>query len=385
MVAPFNRDRSRRGARFGLPLVALVAIAVALLVPTLGTARSQTKPVNTAEPQISGLAAEGQTLTATTGSWTGTQPITYDYNWRRCPVDGGDGFGANCDGIVNHVSNTYTLVGADVGFTIRVRVKATNGDGSGDYSKKASNPTAVVTGTGGTAAAPANTAPPTVSGTPRVGQTVNASPGTWTGTAPISYTYDWLRCDQTGNACATFGATTVGHLLGAADLGARLRVRVTATNSSGPVQATSAPTDVITNATPSPPATGCPASHGAVQVAAVTPPARLVIDQQAAQSVLGRGSGQVVVVRYHVSDTCGRSVEGALVYATAVPFGQLSNPGEQPTGATGSVNLTFRTLAGFPLSPNQRRVAIFVRARKQGENLLTGISARRLFAIPLSR
>jgi hypothetical protein len=48
------------------------------------------------------------------------------------------------------------------------------------------------------------------------------------------------------------------------------------------------------------------------------------------------------------------------------------------------VSLTFQTLGGFPLSPKQRRVAMFVRARKQGENLLTGISARRLFAIPVS-
>jgi len=78
-------------------------------------------------------------------------------------------------------------------------------------------------------------------------------------------------------------------------------------------------------------------------------------------------------------------VQGALVYATAVPFGQLSTPAEQPTGATGFVTLTFRTLSGFPLSRNQRSVAIFVRARKQGEDLLAGISARRLFLVPVSR
>ena len=89
-------------------------------------------------------------------------------------------------------------------------------------------------------------------------------------------------------------------------------------------------------------------------------------------------------MRYHVSDTCGQSVQGALVYATAVPFGQLSNAAEQATDAKGYVSLTFRTLAGFPLSKHQRSVAIFVRARKQGEDLLTGISARRLFAIPIS-
>ena len=120
-------------------------------------------------------------------------------------------------------------------------------------------------------------------------------------------------------------------------------------------------------------------------MSAVTSPARLVIDRQSVQPALGRESGQEIVVRYRVADTCGRLVQGALVYATAVPFGQLSNAAEQPTGPTGYVSLTFRTLAGFPLSVHQRSVAIFVRARKQGEDLLTGISARRLFSIPVSR
>ena len=110
------------------------------------------------------------------------------------------------------------------------------------------------------------------------------------------------------------------------------------------------------------------------------PPAKVV-----SPSAIPRASGQDVVVRYRVSDTCGQPVQGALVYATAVPFGQLATPLETATGPTGFVSLSFRTLSGFPLGRNQRSVAIFVRARKSGENLLTGISARRLFAIPISR
>ena len=118
----------------------------------------------------------------------------------------------------------------------------------------------------------------------------------------------------------------------------------------------------------------------------MTSPARLVVDRQTASpSAIPRASGQDVVVRYRVSDTCGQPVQGALVYAAAVPFGQLDTPPEAATGPTGLVSLTFRTRSGFPLSPSQRNVAIFVRARKPGEDLLTGISARRLFAIPISR
>ena len=60
-------------------------------------------------------------------------------------------------------------------------------------------------------------------------------------------------------------------------------------------------------------------------------------------------------------------------------------PPETATDAKGFATLTFRTTSGFPLGPKQRSVQIFVRARKLGEDLLTGISARRLFAIPIAR
>jgi hypothetical protein len=385
MTARLHRHRSGRVARLGLLPVVLAGIALALLVPTLGTARTQTAPVNTAEPKISGTAAQGETLTATTGQWI-NNPTNFDFNWRRCPPDGGQGAG-NCDGIVNHAPNTYTLQSADVGFTIRVEVKATNSDGKGTAT---SNATSVVTGSG---SGPTNTSLPTITGTAQVGQTLTADKGSWASEFLTDFSYDWLRCDAAGSNCLTFGATGTTDVVAAADMGSTLRVRVTATNPSGSTQVTSAQTAVVpgSSTTPPPPpappaAAGCPAGRGPVQATQVTSPARLVIDRQAAApSAIGRSSGQSVVVRYHVSDTCGQPVQGALVYATAVPFGQLSTPVEQPTGPAGYVSLTFRTLAGFPLGPRQRSVAIFVRARKQGEDLLAGISARRLFAIPVSR
>jgi hypothetical protein len=88
-----------------------------------------------------------------------------------------------------------------------------------------------------------------------------------------------------------------------------------------------------------------------------------------------------VIVRYRVTACGGRPVQGAMVYAAAVPFNQLSNPNEQPSGSDGWAELDFRTLQGFPVSPNQQLIAIFTRARKSGENLLGGISSRRLFSI----
>ena len=113
-------------------------------------------------------------------------------------------------------------------------------------------------------------------------------------------------------------------------------------------------------------------------------PARLIVDQQQSDpAVVARGTTQIIV-RYHVSDTCGHPVQGALVYATAVPFNQFTIPAEQPTDANGWAQVEFRPLAGFPASAKQQVLAIFVRARKATDNILAGISGRRLFSIRVS-
>ena len=387
MTAPFNRNRSRRVAFLALPLIALVATAVALLVPSLGSARTQA-PQMAGDPTISGGTAVGDTLTGDPGTWA-PGATSYKYNWRRCPPDGGHGPG-NCEGIIDSLSNQYTLQSGDVGFTIRLQVKAFDGpNGTGNkIGVRTSDATPQITGQG---TGPTNSGLPTIAGTADVGQTLTATEGSWASKYLVDFSDAWLRCDAGGNNCQAFGATATTYVVTTADKGFTLRFRVTATNPAGTTIVRSAQTAVVPGGTSTPPppppptqsTAGCPAGHVA-QASAVTSPARLVVDRESVQPALGRGSGEEIVVRYHVSDTCGQSVQGALVYATAVPFGQLSNAAEQPTDAKGYVSLTFQTLAGFPLSKHQRSVAIFVRARKQGEDLLTGISARRLFAIPIS-
>jgi hypothetical protein len=94
-------------------------------------------------------------------------------------------------------------------------------------------------------AAPTNTAPPTVSGTTTVGQTLTASNGTWTG-SPTSYSNVWLRCDGSGGSCvAVTGTTDKTYTLVAADRGHTMRARVTATNADGSASAESAATNVV--------------------------------------------------------------------------------------------------------------------------------------------
>jgi hypothetical protein len=386
MTALTNRVRSRRALRIGLPLVVLAAIVPALLLPGLGAARSS----SAGEPTISGGTSVGDTLTGSAGSWA-PGAASYKWNWRRCPPDGGQGAG-NCEGIIDGPSNTYVLQGQDVGFTIRLQVKAFDG-GGGKIGVNTSNATAKITGTG---IGPTNTGLPTITGTADVGQTLATDDGSWASRYLASWSEAWLRCDQSGGNCGATGGTGTQYVVADADKGYTLRSQVTATNPAGSTVVSSNPTAVVPGAPPvggpppppPPPPTGagCPVGIRVAQVSAVASPARLIVDRQlVSPTAIPRASGQDVVVRYRVSDTCGQPVQGALVYATAVPFGQLATPPEAATGPTGFVSLSFRTLSGFPLGRNQRSVAIFVRARKPGENLLTGISTRRLFAIPISR
>jgi hypothetical protein len=95
-------------------------------------------------------------------------------------------------------------------------------------------------------ATPSNTAPPTIAGTPQVGQSLTAQPGTWTGTAPITYTYQWESCNANGAACnAIAGANGSTYTVTSSDATSTLRVHVTAKNADGSASATSVPTAVV--------------------------------------------------------------------------------------------------------------------------------------------
>jgi glucose/arabinose dehydrogenase len=99
-----------------------------------------------------------------------------------------------------------------------------------------------------TLAAPVNTALPTISGGPvRVGRTLTATTGTWTGTQPMAFSYQWLRCTtSTLSSCAPIsGATSSAYVPSSSDRGQRLRATVTATNAAGAASATSDATSPV--------------------------------------------------------------------------------------------------------------------------------------------
>ena len=78
---------------------------------------------------------------------------------------------------------------------------------------------------------PTNVAAPTVTGTSRVGGTMSAQQGAWTGTPQIGYGYQWQRCQSDGDNCANIpGATGADYRVTSADGGSELRVVVTGGN-----------------------------------------------------------------------------------------------------------------------------------------------------------
>jgi hypothetical protein len=197
-----------------------------------------TPPVNTAPPTVSGTVVDGQTLTASTGAWTGTPTIAYAYQWRRCAATGN-----SCVDVPGATGSTYLLTPTDVGSTMRVNVAATNAGGSGVATSEA-------TGSVG-AIPPHSTGAPAISGTAADGQTLTVSSGDWTGTPTITFTYQWRRCDGDGSNCADIaGATGTSYQLTSADVGARIRAEVTAVNAGGDATVTTQSTDLVTSSPP---------------------------------------------------------------------------------------------------------------------------------------
>ena len=184
-------------------------------------------PVATTAPAVTGTPRIGQTLTASTGSWSPT-PTSYAYQWERAAADGN----AWAE-IAGATKSTYVPVTADQGYHLRVLVTATNGTGPGAAESQATNAVA--------GPVPVDTKVPTVGGTARVGQTLTAGPGTWSPVA-TSYAYQWQRSTDGGVTWdAITDATASTYVSTSADAGAKDRVVVTASNANGSgVAATSA-------------------------------------------------------------------------------------------------------------------------------------------------
>src|SRR2546422_5077994 len=95
-------------------------------------------------------------------------------------------------------------------------------------------------------AAPRNLTPPSVAGKAIEGLKLKGSMGGWQPAAPVTYSYTWLRCNSSGEACvAIAGAKALSRKLTGKDAGHTVELEVTAGDPAGAASARSKPTPII--------------------------------------------------------------------------------------------------------------------------------------------
>ena len=226
-----------------------------LVVPGPNTPPPPNTPA-TGTPTISGTAQVGETLTADTtdiSDHDGLANAIFVYQWLADDAE-----------IDSATASTYTLVAADEGNAIKVRVSFTDDDGNDEELTSA--------GTAAVAAAPPlpNTPAiglPTISGTAQVGETLTADTTGISdddGLGNATFAYQWLADDAEIDS-----ATASTYTLVVADEGNAIKVRVSFTDDDGnDEELTRAGTAAVAAAPPLPntPAIGLPTISGTAQV-----------------------------------------------------------------------------------------------------------------------
>jgi hypothetical protein len=226
------------------------AVGLALALATTAAADHAPAPTN--------LTTSNVTRTSITLSWS-------------VPANSRGSFGVYLNGRIrgNVDTKSFTFSGLSCGRSYGVGVRTFYGGGHRSPIVTLTRSTAPCSGTGGadgggggggggggTVIAPTNSSVPTIAGTAQVGSTLTASPGSWSGTSPMSYAYRWSRCNSAGAACTQLGQTGISYVAASVDVGMTLRVAVTASNSNGGSTAISAPTAVVTSGGGTPPPAG---------------------------------------------------------------------------------------------------------------------------------
>jgi alpha-tubulin suppressor-like RCC1 family protein len=194
--------------------------------------------MNNLAPSIGGTPSSGQTLTAKGGSWSGLEAISYAYQWESC-----NSYGGSCKNIEGATASTYVLGVGNIGNTLRVRVSASETSGT-------TGQTSIATQSIAAEKHPVSEGAPAVFGTGLKGQVLTGVVGKWSNESSIAYSYQWDRCNASGESCSAIsGATASTYTLTESDVASTLRMLVTATNESGSTTATSAATAVISRTT----------------------------------------------------------------------------------------------------------------------------------------
>ncbi|HKC76979.1 MAG TPA: hypothetical protein VKB70_01195, partial [Gaiellaceae bacterium] len=160
---------------------------------------------------------------------------------------------------------------------------------------------------------PVLSTPPTLVGAAQAGQLLAAVPGTWEGGKPITFAYQWRRCDAAGANCATIpNVTAESYTPTSADVGHAIQVVATATSAAGSAIAYSAPTVAVS-----------PAGTPATAVPTNTSPPLITGTAQAGQtltSTVGTWTGAPKKFTYR-----WRSCNASGASCTAIPHANLTH------------------------------------------------------------
>ena len=204
----------------------------------------------TGAPAIDGVARVGETLTADTSGIDdddGLTNVAFSYQWLRGNAE-----------IASATGETYSLVKADEGRTIKVTVSFT--DAEGNPETLTSDPTGEVEAKPNTRA----TGAPAIDGMARVGETLTADTSGIhddDGLTSVAFSYQWLR----GNA-EIAGATGETYTLVKADEGKTIKVTVSFTDAQGNHETLTSDATGVVTAKPNKEATGAPSIDGIARV-----------------------------------------------------------------------------------------------------------------------
>jgi hypothetical protein len=195
-----------------------------------------------------------------------------------------------------------------------------------------------------------------ISGYAEENETLTLSAGTWSGTEPISYAFQWFRCSSALNGCqAIDGATATTYTVSSADVGTRITVTVTAGNEAGRMPATAPLTGHVLPAQPRP-------GFRVLDVGKLRSVHRLVVARiDGPRTVRARGTATLLV---HVADARGFRVKGAVVQVSAATGSVTA-----VTGASGVAVVRVRVGA-----PRSGRLALTVTASKPNDEALTAVT-----------
>ena len=206
-----------------------------------GVVMPATVPNNSSSPVISGIVKDRQTLSVTSGSWSGNPVGIISYQWQRCS----DRNQSDCTDLVGETRTSYNLTFNDVNKHLRVQVTSKNRVGTGTIISALTNQIMYAT--------QLQSAPFAI-GFAQVGQKWIATPGTWVGAESPSFGYQWQNCASLEASTCTdiSGATQLNYTAQTSDIGKYLRLKnwVVAQSSPAfsdivPVKITAAPKTIL--------------------------------------------------------------------------------------------------------------------------------------------